>query len=217
MQGVLSRRSLPKWKEVYDRVIDGVSLADAMALSPTVFPRVYTAMVQAGETGGFLDVVLGQIADFQAREKELKAKVMTALLYPVILLTLALGVLTFLMVFFIPQFQKIFAGFGAHLPMITQVIVGASYIVRSYGLYVVVVAGVAIYAIRNWFRSPQGSRVWEQLVFAFSGGGVLDGQVRHGPFLPHVGHLAGSWRAFDRISSSGKKITGKPNVNRCSV
>ena len=71
-----------KWKEIHDLVIDGMSLADAMGKSPETFPRVYTAMVQAGETGGFLDLVLAQIADFQAREKELRSKVMTAMLYP---------------------------------------------------------------------------------------------------------------------------------------
>src|SRR5450759_2987931 len=105
-----------KWKEVHDLVIDGMSLADAMAKSPETFPRVYTAMVQAGETGGFLDVVLAQIADFQSREKELKSKVMAAMLYPCILLVLALGVLTFLLVFFIPRFQTLFVGFGGSLP-----------------------------------------------------------------------------------------------------
>jgi hypothetical protein len=77
----LLRPAAAKWKQVYDLVIDGMSLADAMAKSPETFPRVYVAMVEAGETGGFLDVVLGQIADFQAREKEMRSKVMTALLY----------------------------------------------------------------------------------------------------------------------------------------
>ena len=80
-----------KWKEIHDLVIDGMSLSDAMARSPETFPRVYVAMVEAGETGGFLDVVLAQIADFQGREKELQGKVMTALMYPAILLVLAIG------------------------------------------------------------------------------------------------------------------------------
>ena len=88
-----------KWKEIYNQVVDGSTLADAMGRSPDTFPRVYVAMVQAGETGGFLDLVLAQIADFQAREKELRSKVMTAMLYPMILLGLALCVLVFLMVF----------------------------------------------------------------------------------------------------------------------
>src|SRR5689334_22787617 len=97
-----------KWKEVHDMVIDGMSLASAMAKSPETFPRVYTAMVEAGEAGGFIDVVLAQIADFQAREKELKGKVMTAMLYPCILLVLAIGVLIVLLTFFIPKFQSVF-------------------------------------------------------------------------------------------------------------
>src|SRR5258708_25033003 len=67
-----------KWKEIYSLVVDGMSLADAMAKSPNVFPRVYTAMVQAGETGGFLDLLLAQIADFQSRDKRLCSMLVTA-------------------------------------------------------------------------------------------------------------------------------------------
>src|SRR5438552_17507721 len=127
-----------KWKEIHDLVVDGMSLADAMNKSPETFPRVYVAMVQAGETGGFLDLVLAQIADFQAREKELRSKVMTAMLYPTILLTLALGVLIFLLTFFIPRFQGIFKGFGASLPVPTQIVIAVSNVVRSYGPFVLV-------------------------------------------------------------------------------
>src|SRR5512135_2512040 len=119
-----------KWKEVHDLVVDGMSLADSMGRSPETFPRVYTAMVQAGETGGFLDLVLAQIADFQAREKDLRAKVMAAMLYPAVLMFLALAVLVFLLTFFIPRSQVIFRGFGAALPLPTQIVLGTSHIVR---------------------------------------------------------------------------------------
>src|SRR5215472_12268537 len=128
-----------KWKEVHDLVIDGMSLADAMAKSPETFPRVYVAMVQAGETGGFLDLVLAQIADFQSREKDLRSKVLTAMLYPGILLCLALAVVTFLLTFFIPRFQVIFNGLGHALPLPTLIVLGASHAIRSYGLVVIVV------------------------------------------------------------------------------
>src|SRR5438046_4274185 len=101
-----------------------MSLGDSMGRSPDTFPRVYTAMVQAGETGGFLDLVLAQIADFQAREKELRSKVMAAMLYPSILLVLALSVLVFLLTFFIPRFQMIFKDFKAALPIATQIVIG---------------------------------------------------------------------------------------------
>src|SRR6185503_11005729 len=153
-----------KWKEIHDLVIDGMSLADAMARSPETFPRVYTAMVQAGETGGFLDVVLAQIADFQSREKELKSKVMTAMLYPCILLVLAIGVLIFLLTFFIPRFQSIFTGFGAALPLPTQIVLGASHVIRSYGLFVIAGLVTLVLLVRNWFTSQQGRRVWEKII-----------------------------------------------------
>src|SRR6266403_2599032 len=153
-----------KWKEIHDLVVDGMSLADAMAKSPATFPRVYVAMVQAGETGGFLDLVLAQIADVQSREKELRSKVMTAMLYPSILLMLALGVLIFLLTFFIPRFQGIFKGFGAALPLPTQIVIGVSHVVRSYGPFVLVGLVVGGILLRTWFTSQKGRRIWEGLV-----------------------------------------------------
>jgi len=181
-----------KWKEIHGLVIDGMSLADAMAKSPETFPRVYVAMVEAGETGGFLDVVLAQIADFQAREKELRSKVMTALLYPVILLGLALAVLIFLLVFFIPRFQTIFSGFGASLPLLTQVIVSTSEIVRSYGLILLVALVVGGYLVRNWFVSEQGRRAWEGLILRLPVIGPLVAQFAMARFSRMLGTLLGA-------------------------
>jgi type II secretory pathway component PulF len=181
-----------KWREVYDLVIDGMSLADAMAKSPKVFPRVYVAMVQAGETGGFLDVVLGQIADFQSREKDLRSKVMTAMLYPSILLVLALGVVVFLLTFFIPRFQSVFAGFGASLPLLTQAIIGVSGIVRSYGLLVVGVVGFSLFFLRTWFASEKGRRTWEGLVLRAPIVGKLVARFAMARFCRMLGTLLGA-------------------------
>jgi len=178
-----------KWKEIHDLVIDGMSLSKAMERSPETFPRVYVAMVEAGETGGFLDVVLAQIADFQAREKELKSKVMTALMYPIILLILALGVLIFLMVFFIPRFQLIFAGFNAELPMITQIIVKTSEIVRSYGLFLGAAALVGFFSLRTWLKSPKGRRAWEGMLLKLPVVGPLSAQFAMARFCRMLGTL----------------------------
>jgi type II secretory pathway component PulF len=178
-----------KWKELHDLVIDGMPLADAMAKSPDTFPRVYVAMVQAGETGGFLDVVLAQIADFQAREKDLRSKVMTAMLYPVILLVLAIAVLVFLLVFFIPKFQTIFTGFGAALPLLTQVIVWISEAVRSYGFFVALGLAITGFLVRNWFVSEQGRRTWERLVLRAPIVGPLNAQFAMARFCRMLGTL----------------------------
>ncbi len=190
-----------KWKEIHDYVVDGVSLAGAMAKSPDTFPKVYTAMVEAGEAGGFLDVVLSQIADFQMREKELKSKVMTALLYPVILLVLALGVLSFLMVFFIPKFQTIFAGFGAQLPLLTRVIVATSDLMREYGIFVLAGMGVVGFLTRNWLKTENGRRVKERAILKMPIVGPLVARYAMARFCRMLGTLLGAGVAL--ISSLG--------------
>jgi type II secretory pathway component PulF len=181
-----------KWKEIHDLVIDGMSLADAMSKSPDTFPRVYTAMVQAGETGGFLDLVLAQIADFQSREKELRSKVVTAMLYPTILLVLALGVLVFLLTFFIPRFQLVFAGFGGVLPLPTQIVIGLSHIARSYGIFVLLGAVIGGFLVRNWFASEAGRRTWEGLILRAPVIGPLVAEFAMARFCRMLGTLLGA-------------------------
>jgi type II secretory pathway component PulF len=181
-----------KWKEIFDLVVDGMSLADAMSKSPDTFPRVYVAMVEAGEAGGFLDVVLAQIAEFQSREKELKSKVITAMIYPAVLFCLALAVLTFLLTFFIPRFQKVFASLHGNLPAITQIIIGASHLIRSYGLFVA--AGLFALGLlaRSWFLSEKGKRMWEGMVLKAPLVGPLVAQFAMARFCRMLGTLIGA-------------------------
>lgn len=181
-----------KWKEVHDLVVDGLSLANAMAKSPETFPRVYVAMVEAGETGGFLDVVLAQIAEFQSREKELKSKVMTAMLYPCILLVLALIVLTLLLTFFIPKFQTVFASIHGSLPLITQIIIRASHATRSYGLLIAAGLFGIFLLVRTWFMSEKGKRTWEGLVLKMVLVGPLIAQFAMARFCRMLGTLIGA-------------------------
>src|SRR3954471_1641245 len=166
-----------KWRELHDWVVEGVSLSDAMARSPEVFPRVYVAMVESGEAGGFLEVVLAQIADFQAREKEIRGKVMSAMMYPAVLLTLALGVMIFLMVFFIPRFQTLFAGFDASLPLITQIIVNTSHFLRTYGIYAAGAVGAAISFGRGCFVKESNRRLFEKYLLKIPIIGPLASQI----------------------------------------
>lgn len=196
-----------KWKEIHDLVIDGMSLSAAMARSPETFPRVYVAMVEAGETGGFLDVVLAQIADFQAREKDIQSKVLSAMLYPLILLVLAAAVLVFLLVFFIPRFQLIFRGFNASLPLLTRMIVQTSEVVREYGPFVVAIILLGGFALRQWFMSVPGRRAWE--------GGVLRLWVV-GPLLAQFA-MARFTRMLGTLLSAGVPLINALNVARRSI
>ena len=196
-----------KWKAIYDSVVDGVSLADSMATMPETFPRVYVAMVSAGETGGFLDLVLAQIADFQAREKDLKSKVTAALLYPAILMVLAIGVLIVLMTFFIPRFQTMFAGFGGQLPLLTRMIVGVSHWIRAYGIFMAVGLVVAGFLVRNWITSERGRRIWEGLIIRVP---VL------GPLLSQFA-MARFCRMLGTLLNAGVPLVQALNVARRSI
>lgn len=197
-----------KWKGIHDLVVDGMSLADAMAKSPETFPRVYVAMVQAGEMGGFLDVVLAQIADFQSREKDLRSKVMAAMLYPAILLVLAIGVLIFLLTFFIPKFQTIFAGLGAALPVPTQIVLAISHVIRSYGLFVAVGLVVGGYLVRTWATSEKGRRIWEGLMLRLPLVGPLVAQFAMARFCRMLGTLLGAGVPLVQALNVARKSIG---------
>jgi len=151
-----------QWAAIHDDVVGGTSLADAMGKFPKSFPAVHVAMVRAGETGGFLDVVLGQIADFRSRERDLKSKIKGALVYPTVLVVLATCVLTFLLVYFIPRFRLVFQEFGATLPALTQAIVAASDVASKYGLLVVIAAALMGVVVRRALGSEAGRRFLER-------------------------------------------------------
>ncbi len=181
-----------KWREVHGLVIDGMSLADAMARFPEVFPRVQVAMVQAGETGGFLDLVLSQIADLQVREKELRSKMTSALTYPAVLLALTLGVVVYLLVFFIPRFESIFAGFGAALPGLTLFVVGISKAVTKYGVFVAAALSLTVFLVRQRLQTDQGRRKWQQLILRLPLVGQLSARFAMTRFCRMLGTLLGA-------------------------
>lgn len=155
-----------QWASIHDDVSGGTSLSDAMSRFPRSFPPVNVAMVRAGETGGFLDVVLEQIANFRSRERDLLGRVRSALIYPVILAVLASGVLVFLLTYFIPKFSEIFSDFGERLPALTRAVVAASEVITDYGL--LLLGGLVLVAIvaQRFLASPGGRLAAERALLA---------------------------------------------------
>jgi type II secretory pathway component PulF len=141
-----------------------MSLGDSLSLHPRVFSPIYVAMVRAGETGGFLDIVLEQIATFRAREADLKGRVKGALVYPIILAVLAAGIIVFLLTFFIPRFSQMFAEFGGSLPALTRYIVAASRILVRYWLAFVFGVALVVFALQRMTSREEGRRTLESLV-----------------------------------------------------
>ncbi len=152
------------WSVIHDQVAGGMALADALAQHPRSFSMVYVAMVRAGETGGFLDLVLDQIATFRSREQDLKGKVTSALVYPLILAVLAAGILIFLLTYFIPRFSQMFAEFGGSLPRLTRMIVATSRLLVSYWFVLVLLLALLVFAVRRLTSSEEGRRTMQRLI-----------------------------------------------------
>lgn len=140
----------------------GQSLSEAMAKHPKVFPPIFINMVRAGETGGVLDEVLLRVADHFEQEMALKARIKSAMTYPVTMGGLVLLVLIAMMTFVVPTFQKMFADMGGELPLPTRILVMISEGVRGYpGLIAVVVVVVAVIAFKQWKVTPSGKFAWD--------------------------------------------------------
>jgi type IV pilus assembly protein PilC len=118
--------------DVCDEIEGGSTLSEAMAKSPKAFDRLYVNMIKAGEAGGALETILQRLAEFKERSESLKRKVKSALIYPIAVVSFAVGILVFIMLKIVPAFQKIFEDFGAELPAMTQVLITASYATANY-------------------------------------------------------------------------------------
>ncbi|MFM8707494.1 MAG: type II secretion system F family protein, partial [Planctomycetia bacterium] len=113
-------------EDVCEEIEGGSTLSEAMSKSPKAFNRLYVNMIRAGEAGGALEVILRRLAEFMERAESLKRKVKGAMIYPIVVVSVAVGILTFIMLKIVPQFKKIFDDFGTDLPGMTQILIDFS-------------------------------------------------------------------------------------------
>lgn len=124
-------------KQMGKDIESGSSLSDALAKHPKQFDNLYVNMVRAGEIGGVLEAVLNKIAEFLEKRQAIIGKVKSAMMYPVIVMVLAAGIVTFILLVILPKFKDIYDQLGADLPMLTQVLVDASYVIANYWYWVI--------------------------------------------------------------------------------
>ena len=134
---------------VHAGVMEGRRLSDAMALQGQAFPPLYRAMVSAGETSGALEPILERLADGLERDQVVRGKVVTALVYPVVLAVVALGVITAMMTFVVPKVVDQFDSMNQTLPLLTRLVIGVSHLMRDWGwlLALILIAGSLIGAV----------------------------------------------------------------------
>lgn len=138
-------------------VESGLSLSDAMARQPAIFDKLYIAIVRAGETGGILSDVLKRLADYLEYREKLNQKVRAAMVYPTVVLFIAIGVFWAMLTFVLPVFEGLFKNIGGELPLYTQLLISLSEAVRSiYMVFFLMGCGVAFYFLRRFYRTQNG-------------------------------------------------------------
>lgn len=154
--------------QVRQDVEEGSTLAAAMARHPKVFDQLYSNMVEAGETGGILDIILQRLSTFIEKIVKLKRDVVSALIYPSAVVVIATLVIAVIMIFVIPQFQNIFTGLlgpGEELPLPTRLVVGASSFIAGWGGLAILVAIVGtVVGLRFYYGTPNGRRNLDKLM-----------------------------------------------------
>ncbi len=139
---------------VRTHVMAGMRLSGAMAQESDTFDPLYCAMVAAGEAAGSLGAVLGRVAENREKTEEMRSKVQSALIYPAVLMTVAIGVVTALMILVVPKVVAQFESFGSELPLLTQIVVATSGFLTSYGLMLAVLLFLAVFGFVVLMRYP---------------------------------------------------------------
>ncbi len=178
--------------QVREDVRSGAALSAAMEAQRGVFSRFYLNMIRAGEAGGSLDVVLQRLTEFMERSKELKETVKSALMYPAILIGVAVLSVVILLMWVVPQFSQMFEESGKALPLPTQIVIGAGDTVRHYW-WAMVLGGVGIY---SWFsrqmREPSSRYKWDKRLLGLPLVGDLVGKLEVARFSRTLGTLIGN-------------------------
>jgi general secretion pathway protein F len=140
----------------------GQSLANSLAANPRFFPALYVAMVRAGEASGTLPAVLDRLVEFEEFSAELRGYLISALIYPMVLLAVGTVAIAFLLGFVVPRFAQIFEEAGKELPLPTQILMDVSQAFRDYGWIAAVVIIITVMLFSRWVRTESGRLRWDQ-------------------------------------------------------
>ncbi|HSC71577.1 MAG TPA: type II secretion system F family protein, partial [Candidatus Methylomirabilis sp.] len=196
--------------EIRQSVEGGSTFAAALKQHPKVFTSLYANMVEAGEAGGILDTILNRLAQYMEKAMALKKRVKSAMVYPSTIVTVAVVVVIFLLIFVIPTFKAMFEGFGATLPLPTQFVLGLSNFVRAYFLYGVALTGGAVFALRWWYGTTGGKWAIDSFLLKTPIFGILIRKVAVAKFTRTLGTLISSGVAI----LDGLDITARTAGNK---
>jgi type IV pilus assembly protein PilC len=143
-------------RQIYQDVEIGTSFSEALEKHGDTFPPLYSRMVNAGEVGGILDVVMNRLADYYERENDLRNKIRSAMTYPVVVLGVAFLIVFFLMTTVVPVFADLFKEMGGELPALTQAVMGVSTALTTYWYLIVIFGSTLVITVTTYFQTPRG-------------------------------------------------------------
>jgi type IV pilus assembly protein PilC len=178
--------------QVRKSIEGGLSLSEALVVFPSIFDELYTNMVKGGEKGGKLPETIGRLASFLEATAKLKRKVKSAMMYPAIVVCLAIAIAIGMIVFIVPVFGKMYADFGASLPGPTQFLMNVGEGMKKYGLFVLGGAIAGFIAFKKWKATPQGGYKFDQFILRMPVFGALNQKVISARFARTFGQLTRS-------------------------
>jgi type IV pilus assembly protein PilC len=196
--------------KVMSDVEGGSTLAEGMAKHPKIFSTLYVNMVEAGEAGGILDIILQRLATFMEKLDALQRKVKSALTYPTVVAIVALAATAFMLIFIIPTFAKMFTDFGGELPLPTQIVIGISDFLRNFWWALLAGIAGAIIGIQRYYKTDSGRLMIDKLLLRIP---VLGMVIRKGSvarFTRTLGTLISSGVPI----LQGLEITARTSGNR---
>ncbi len=177
-----------------DGIQSGSTFAEALAQHPKIYNKLYVNMAKAGEVGGVLDKVLLRLAEFMEKAQRIKGKVTSAMVYPVVVMIMALGILAFLMIFIIPKFKEIFSELleGQSLPPLTEFVMKISELMTTRLPFIIVGVFALVIVVKFVGKTDKGSLVLDRLKLKMPVFGLLISKTAIGRFTRTLGTLMSS-------------------------
>ncbi|OYZ17793.1 MAG: pilus assembly protein PilC [Bdellovibrio sp. 28-41-41] len=203
--------------KVKKSIEQGKKLSDSMAAVPTVFDRFYSNMVHAGEEAGILDSILGRLATYMEKNEKVKSQVKGALVYPTVIVIVAMFVIAAILVFIIPKFQEFFSSAGKEPPMLTTMVVALSNAMIKSWYVILAVSAAAPFVIKSYLSTPGGKASFETFLFRAPIFGELVRKSAVARMTRTLGTLLGSGVGLIEAIEIASRTAGNVVVERALI
>lgn len=202
-------------QHVCDQVRGGMRLADAMAERPRDFPAIYRSLINAGENAGDLARVMERLADYLENRDQLRSTIVSAFIYPAILVLVSTGIVVFLLSYVVPQVIGAFAQARQELPLLTQIMLQASHLLGDYGLIALLLAALAAALARQALKDPARRLRWHAALLRLPGLGSYVQGVNTARFASTLAILIDAGVPLLTALEAARQTLGNQHLAQC--